>query len=89
MLTNPLARETSARSIHPCRTSLRAKKIWSDAIERAVFAKQFFLDTMPGKVDQITEITYSGQRGRHLEFGEEILVIARRFGLELAQGLLQ
>ena len=35
-------------------------------------------DQMPGMLDLMTEQTYPGQKGKHPEFGEDVLEVARQ-----------
>lgn len=55
----------------------KEKESWTDVTGRAKFPGQLLLDTQPGMVDQMTEMTYPDQQGKHPEFGEEILALAR------------
>ncbi|KAL9003364.1 MAG: hypothetical protein Q9188_003758 [Gyalolechia gomerana] len=57
--------------------SKKEKETWQDAVGRASFAKMLILDTQPGMLDMMTETTYPDQSGKHPEFGEEILELAR------------
>ncbi|KAF2815288.1 uncharacterized protein BDZ99DRAFT_516024 [Mytilinidion resinicola] len=50
---------------------------YADVIGRCVMAQQLILDTKPGMLDMMTEMTYPEQKGRHPRFGEEILGLAR------------
>ncbi|KAL8693921.1 MAG: hypothetical protein Q9218_001335 [Villophora microphyllina] len=53
------------------------KEAWNDAIGRTVMTQQLILDTKKGALDMMTELTYPDQKGRHPEFGEEILEMAK------------
>lgn len=53
------------------------KEAWDDAIGRTVMAQGLILDTTKGALDRMTESTYPDQMGRHPEFGEEILELAK------------
>jgi len=53
------------------------KNSWIEVMGRAHMSAQLILDTQPGMLDQMTESTYPGEMGKHPEFGEEILGIAR------------
>ncbi|KAL9030452.1 MAG: hypothetical protein Q9196_001436 [Gyalolechia fulgens] len=57
--------------------SKEEKEAWQDAVGRASFAKMLILDTQPGMLDMMTERAYPAQGGKHPEFGEEILELAR------------
>lgn len=50
---------------------------WNDARGRSVYAGMLITDQMKGALDMMTESTYPGQKGKHPEFGEEILKLAR------------
>lgn len=55
------------------------EETWVEAKGRAGFSKVLITDQMPGVLDQMIEQAYPGQNaGKSLEFGEEILEIARR-----------
>jgi hypothetical protein len=54
-----------------------ARGKFADVLARNVMAKQLILDTKPGTLDRMTESTYPEQKGRHPQFGEEILALAR------------
>ncbi|KAL9580030.1 MAG: hypothetical protein Q9212_004735 [Teloschistes hypoglaucus] len=53
------------------------KEAWDDAIGRTVMAQGLILDTSKGTLDKMTESNYPDQKGRHPEFGEEILELAK------------
>ena len=55
----------------------KEKEAWEDARGRAQFSALLILDTMPGALNQMTESAYPDQNGKHPEFGEEILALAR------------
>ncbi|OCL01330.1 hypothetical protein AOQ84DRAFT_350832 [Glonium stellatum] len=55
-----------------------SKKAWEEVIGRISMAKELLLDTKPGMLHMMTEATYPEQKGKHPEFGEEILELARR-----------
>ncbi|KAL8953164.1 MAG: hypothetical protein Q9222_000985 [Ikaeria aurantiellina] len=57
--------------------SKAAQEKWMDAVGRAQFSGLLILDTRPGMLDSMIELTYPGQGGEKPEFGEEILEIAR------------
>lgn len=49
---------------------------WNDVSGRAVYAGMLITNQMEGALDMMTEATYPGQKGKHPEFGEEILKLA-------------
>lgn len=49
---------------------------WNDAHGRAVYAGMLITNKMKGALDLMTESTYPGQKGKHPEFGDEILKLA-------------
>ena len=58
--------------------SRKEKEVWNDARGRAMYASILILDTNPGSLNQMTEMTYPGQTGKHPDFGDEIMEIAQR-----------
>ena len=52
------------------------KDRWNDAQGRASFTGALITDKEAGMLDQMTEMTYPGQKGKHPEFGDRILEIA-------------
>ncbi|KAL8818171.1 MAG: hypothetical protein Q9223_003135 [Gallowayella weberi] len=57
--------------------SKQEKEQWEDATGRITFAKNLILDEMPGMLNMMTEKTDPGQKGKHPDFGEEILELAK------------
>ena len=57
--------------------SARDEEAWSDVVGRSQMIKMLILDTNKGALDKMMESTYPDQGGRHPDFGEEILEIAR------------
>ncbi len=64
--------------VDPTLRSKSDKPQWVDCVGRTTYAKMLMLDTKPGTLDQMTEMTYPGQRGQHPQFGEEVLALARQ-----------
>jgi len=56
--------------------SSEEKEAWDDAQSRAKMARGLILDEQRGRLDQMVEMTYPGQKGGE-EFGEEILGLGR------------
>ncbi|KAF2234680.1 hypothetical protein EV356DRAFT_576609 [Viridothelium virens] len=54
------------------------KEIWSDVVGRSMMAKQLILDTMPGGLDMMVNMTHPGQTEPKTDFGEEIRALAGR-----------
>lgn len=52
------------------------KDRWNDAQGRAVFSGALITDKEAGMLNQMTEMTYPGQKGKHPDFGDKILEIA-------------
>jgi len=50
---------------------------FADVLGRNATAKQLILDTKPGALNKMMEGMYPEQKGRHPQFGEEILALAR------------
>jgi len=48
-----------------------------DVISRCAMARELMLDSKPGMLSSMTEMTYPEQAGKHPEFGAEILGLAR------------
>lgn len=57
--------------------SKKDEETWEDAIGRTFLAQQLILDTKKGMLDMMTESTYPDQKGKHPDFGEEILELAK------------
>ncbi|KAL8641852.1 MAG: hypothetical protein Q9228_001399 [Teloschistes exilis] len=66
-------------SVNPTLENLgrEEKEAWDDAIGHTVMAQGLILDTTNSALDRMTESTYPDQKGRHPEFGEEILELAK------------
>ena len=59
--------------------SKKEKETWDEATGRASFSEALITDQMPGMLDQMMERTYPRQEGgKSVEFGEDILEIARK-----------
>ncbi|KAJ4355448.1 uncharacterized protein N0V89_003464 [Didymosphaeria variabile] len=52
------------------------QEMW-DVIGRTTMAANLILDSQKGMLDEMTELQYPEQKGRHPAFGEEILQLAR------------
>ena len=64
--------------VDPTLTNLSGKENenWNDVRGRAIYAGMLITNQMKGALDMMTESTYTGQKGQHPEFGEEILKLA-------------
>ncbi|KAL9092257.1 MAG: hypothetical protein Q9165_004431 [Trypethelium subeluteriae] len=51
---------------------------WTDIVGRSAMAQQLILDTMPGGLDMMVNMSHPGQTEPKPEFGEDILALARR-----------
>ena len=49
---------------------------WNDVRGRAIYGGMLITNQMKGALDMMTESTYPGQKGKHPDFGEEILKLA-------------
>ena len=54
------------------------KELWNSIIGRNVLARGLILDEKPGMLDQMVEATDPGQAGAPLDFGEDVIALARR-----------
>lgn len=57
--------------------SMQEVEARKDAVGRTFFSGKLILDDKPGFLNEMVEMTYPGQKGKHPEFGEEVLALAR------------
>ncbi|KAL9609775.1 MAG: hypothetical protein Q9167_005487 [Letrouitia subvulpina] len=50
---------------------------WQDAIGRSMFSGKLILDDKPGLLNEMVEMAYPDQQGKHPEIGAEVLALAR------------
>lgn len=57
--------------------SKQEAEAWEDVVGRTFFSGKLILDDKPGLLNEMVEMAYPDQNGKHPEFGEEVLALAR------------